>query len=437
MRSRRGSSAPLHELPQLPSLSFTFQRSINIFLHITAVQNISLLVKLRGETNRTLKRLSTDSLCLRDTFFIHRSIRLRSSCSPIAIGFCTKYTSTMAPAPIIDSSWHRLPTDTFGAGPSTSTPIDPSSTVSHDSGAESDSSSWSFSDTEELITLDLGAERIAKRALLGYSGGLDYIDPTPSAAAASSSTRSVRSTRGTTNTSAETSTNTAQASTNSTHLGAGKHLSMTGLDTSTPLMKINDTVLRGSLMQMFGTEIVLKDDFDPTRDRGKQHRLQPIPPADGRANVSSSTTRKRILFRPLYDPKSRETVGNEDAYKRLQALATGGAHVNVTEASSKSTLEALTSNPTVGEAESGLGRGKYKRKEISEEEQMIRAAERKVRKAAKEHLEQQEQLQQQKASAIAAATSEAPAQDEPLQQPERDGSQLDERPPSCIEPNKT
>lgn len=344
----------------------------------------------------------------------------------------------MAPASIIDSSWHRLPTDTFGAGPSTSTPVDPSSTVSHDSGAESDSSSWSFSDSEELITLDLGNERIAKRALLGYSGGLDYIDPTPSAPAASSSTRSVRSTRGTTNPSAEASTNTAQsAAANSVHLGAGKHLSITGLDTSTPLMKINDTVLRGSLMQMFGTEIVLKDEFDPTRDKGKQHRLQPIPPADGRANVDSSTTSQRILFRPLYDPKSRETVGNEDAYKRLQALATGGTHVNVTEASGKSTLEALTTDPMVGEAESGPGRGKYKRKEISEEEQMIRAAERKVRKAAKEHLEQQQQLQQQQASATAAATSEAPAQDEPLQTAERDGSQLEERPPSSIGPNNT
>ncbi|KAJ9479713.1 TFIIIC_sub6 domain-containing protein [Pseudozyma hubeiensis] len=343
----------------------------------------------------------------------------------------------MVPAPIIDSSWHRLPTDSFGAGPSTSTPIDPSSTVPHDSDAESDSSSWSFSDTEELITLDLGTERIAKRALLGYSGGLDYIDAAPSAAAASSSTRSVRSTRGTTNTSAEASTNTAQASTNSTHLGAGKHLSITGLDTSTPLMKINDTVLRGSLMQMFGTEIVLKDEFDPTRDKGKQHRLQPISPGDGRANVDSSTTRKRILFRPLYDPKSRETVGNEDAYTRLQALATGGTLVNVTEASGRSTLEALTTDPTVGEAEPGLGRGKYKRKEVSEEEQMIRAAERKVRKAAKEHLEQQQQLQQQQASATAAATPEAPAQDEPLQTAEHNGSQLEERPSSSIEPNNT
>ncbi len=132
-----------------------------------------------------------------------------------------------------------------------------------------------------------------------------------SAAPAPSSARTVRGSRGSGVDSTKSTESSRAKAGSSTHLGTGKQLSITGLDTSTPLMKINDTLLRGRRMDLFGTEIVLLDEMDPTRPREKQHRLQPVPPStrDGRADARSSTTRKRIMFRPIYDPEARETSG--------------------------------------------------------------------------------------------------------------------------------
>ncbi|TKY84828.1 hypothetical protein EX895_005908 [Sporisorium graminicola] len=331
----------------------------------------------------------------------------------------------MTVAPMIDPSWHRLPEDAFGAGPSTLTPLDPSSSIPRADESDSDGSEWSFCDQEELITLDLGTERVAKRALLGYSVGLDYSDADPIPAAASSSSRSIRGFRGSGGVGdgvemdkrikrGTDPKSSLVSSSNGPHLGAGKQLSITGLDTSTPLLKINDTVLRGSNMTLFGSEIVIVDHFDPTRPRNSQHRLQPIPPSisDGRANLASSTTRRRILFKPIYDPAARETSTEDgEGYEKLRALAKPPAYVLANEAKQSAldeqhrlaSLANLLSAPSDAQADSsqaGVGRGKNKRKDVSQGEQMIRAMEKKIRKAAKLYDEEQkEQREHQDASA--------------------------------------
>ncbi|KIS68679.1 uncharacterized protein UMAG_03251 [Mycosarcoma maydis] len=300
----------------------------------------------------------------------------------------------MSCTPIVDASWHRLADDTFDTRPSCSTPLDPASSAADAGATDSDvSSSWSFSDQEELVTLDLGVERIAKRALLGYTVGLDYVDPAPSASAASAASSSARTVRSSRNTARNTSQTSATEACSGAvaHIAAGKQLSITGLDSATPLMKINDTVLRGTQMQMYGSEIILKDEFDPTRDRSRQHRLQPIASSDGRADARSSTTRKRIMFTPLYDPTSQQTVSDaNDAYHELRALARNAHHVNLSDPShcDHPSSQIATGNPTSAQSESA--RARNKRKDISEEEQIIRAAERKIRKAAKAHFKNQQ-----------------------------------------------
>lgn len=207
-------------------------------------------------------------------------------------------------------------------------------------------------------------------------------------------------------------------------------LSITGLDTATPLMKVEDTVLRGRRMDLFGSEIVLVDEFDPTKPKGKQHRLQPLPPStcDSQASAASSSTRKRILFRPIYDPISRDSASASTA--ALQALRklvqpSSTSFVALEKGKQKQTTDedrqgdarlasvANLLNPQGREAEKGVGRGKYKRKEVSEEEQLIRAAERKVRKAAKEFRKQQ--MEEQEA---AASASQEPVQEQ--SEPSRD-----------------
>ncbi|SOV02166.1 uncharacterized protein UDID_05057 [Ustilago sp. UG-2017a] len=324
-------------------------------------------------------------------------------------------------ASIIDASWHRMPEDQFGPGPSSSTPFDPSSSTSHHPSSpsdEEDESDWSFEDTEELITLDLGPERVARRALLGHSVGLDY--EAESGSVASGSARSIRGYRGAEadkqnkrsapSRGGATKTSSAQSRGAGPHMGAGKMLSITGLDTPTPLMKIDDTVLRGRRMDLFGTEIVLADDFDPTRPRGNQHRLRPIPPSinERRANTQSSSTRKRILFRPIYDPKQRENAEENDAnLAALRALIKQNpSQINVEAPGDEDDdddddvpLASLCNLTATGDApQRRVGKGKYKRKQVSEEEQIIRAAERKIRKAAKQHIKQQ---QEEEAAAMA------------------------------------
>ncbi|SPO26722.1 uncharacterized protein UTRI_04029_B [Ustilago trichophora] len=333
-------------------------------------------------------------------------------------------------APITDASWHRLPEDTFGAAPSRNTPFDPSSSSHCDPASDPDSddsgSEWSYEDEQQLITLDLGTDRIARRALLGYSGGLDSADTDQPSLVASGAARTIRATRTTTTSTSNSNTtdaqNTATASSGANgggssahHLGAGKMLSITGLDTRQPLMKIGDSVLRGNRMDMFGSEIVLCDDFDPTRIRGKQHRLHPIPPSTGtetRANVASSTTRTRVLFRPIYDPTARETTGEGSNLEALHSLArsVNPNHIHTAtnstpptapedwgraDAARLASLANLMGDPSTEgtDAQKGVGRGKYKRKEVSPEEQLIRQAERRVRKLAKAHYRQQREEQ--------------------------------------------
>ena len=179
-------------------------------------------------------------------------------------------------------------------------------------------------------------------------------------------------------------------------MGAGKLLSITGLETASPLMKIGDTVLRGKRMDLLGTEIVLVNHVDLTRPKYSQHSLAPLAPtittssSGSRASTQSSTTRTRLMFRPIYDPSSRitnDTASSSGAMAALRTLAKpGSTHVTSLAThdsdANRATLAQLM-RPAAQEGESleTTGRGKYKRKEISEEEQIIRAAERKVRKA--------------------------------------------------------
>ena len=361
-------------------------------------------------------------------------------------------------APIIDPTWYRLPSDTFSSTPSSSTPfhLSPTSPSSPDTSSDYDSD-WSYDDEEELLTLDLGTDLIARRALLGYTVGLDSTDPSTSTSTSGAATSSMRTVRGNRSSGLNPSTpppGTTTGGKNAPHLGAGKLLSITGLNTPTPLMKINDTVLRGRPMEMLGTEIVLGVEYDGEK---RKHRLQPIPPTarEGRADANSSSTRKRILFRPIYDPASRETGdGKSASYDALRALVKPSPyHVNIgvekgkeRERDQVATLASLmgTSSEAIsvggregeGVEEKGVGRGKYKRKPIGESEQIIRKAERKIRKAAKLHFRQRMEGQHERGRSTAGADDQGDKQrDEHEQEEEREGEErLDEpRPPPSFE----
>lgn len=343
-----------------------------------------------------------------------------NSSSPSLLSFIPSFAA-MTVAPLIDSSWHRLESDSFGTTPSLLTPLDPSSsTLNGSEGEDEDGSDWSYSDSEELVTLDLGTDRIARRSLLGYSAGLDTESASETLPSGSSS-RTIRSSRVLASAASTDKTPDGERSKGGTHLCAGKMLSITGLDTAQPLLKIDDTILRGHYMNTFGSEIVLQDSYDPTRPPDKRHRLQPIPPTTGdssRANAASSTTRKRIIFRPIYDPTSRET-GDEDAnFAALRKLVPSRPEYanSVGEGAAGVKLSDLMGGARSEEtADTKLGRGKHKRKELSESEQMIRAAERKVRRAAKEHAKQKEREEaaQQQESAEPSGSQQRDSEDQP------------------------
>ncbi len=168
--------------------------------------------------------------------------------------------------------------------------------------------------------------------------------------------------------------------------------------------------------------------------------------------MNSSTTRTRILFRPIYDPSSRETSqADKEGYAALRKLAKAPQSYNaagtVSSAAAAERIQAerggreeqeeeqrrLASLANLmgtdgGEEEDeahrqstpqkGVGRGKYKRKEYSESEQIIRAAERKVRKAVKELRREQEQQQLEEAAREGEGEGEGEGQGEEGQQAE-------------------
>lgn len=347
-------------------------------------------------------------------------------------------------APLIDPSWHRVQDDEFGPSPSTRTPLDPSSSGRGSPTLSDASSTWSYSDHEELITLDLGPDRIARRSLLGYSASLDS-DADPSTGSAShSSSRNVRSAR-----TGSAPSKTAGGS--AAHIASGKMLSITGLDTASPLLKIGDTVLRGKRMDLFGTEIVLADQYDPTRPREQQHRLNPIPPSVGagkaRASTTSSTTRRRILFRPLYDPSTQQDSESNANIAALKKLVRPKDYLFPTRSEGVSGEGAARlANLMGGEVrvpQTGVGKGKYKRKEISESEAIIRAAERKVRKAAKLHRKQLEEEEKERSKEQGHDGAQTEGQGEEMQEraeemdQDQEGEQVEEQepqPPPSFEP---
>ncbi|WFD26697.1 hypothetical protein MNAN1_001682 [Malassezia nana] len=75
----------------------------------------------------------------------------------------------------------------------------------------------------------------------------------------------------------------------------GSSITLTGLETDTPMMKLEDMVMRGEWDELLGSEIVLCR--DPSTD-GAQ--WQPLRTASGdEATGASSTSTRRIAFTPV------------------------------------------------------------------------------------------------------------------------------------------
>lgn len=310
---------------------------------------------------------------------------------------CTPHA--MSEGPIVDPAWQRVPKDEFGSAP-------------QDSTSDEDGSDWSYEDETELVTLDLGSDRVARRALLGFNAPSSADFATTSAASGAngstggaSSWSTARSVRASRPTEKSIEQHPAYSSTSSSalksHLGAGKMFSLTGLDTATPILKIENTVLSGKRVDMLGSEIVLVDHIDATKPKGAQHRLRPIPSAHaGHPTTNSSTTRKRILFSPIYDPTDNERLPADVRHNHM-------AHdlreaVNAVK-NSATPSHAHTPDPPPQEAESG-STAKRTRTEtgedadddeenttptLPEEELLVRRAERSIKKAARALRKQQ------------------------------------------------
>ncbi|PWZ00260.1 hypothetical protein BCV70DRAFT_200416 [Testicularia cyperi] len=270
--------------------------------------------------------------------------------------------------PIIDSTWNRVPKDAFlPSTPFASTPFyenkqEPIHAANNEDGGEDDdnqedaSSEWSYDEETELVTLDLGSELAARRALLGFSAPLNDVaggDGTSGAEVGATtaagqgdtvwSARNIRVTRTVEPSRPSTSLTTSALSLpGATPLGAGKDFSLTGLDTLHPIVKIGSTVLRGKRQQLVGSEIVLVDHFDRTKHPGSQHLLRPIPPSSSSSSSSSShhdqaqslhpttvssTTRTRILCHPIFDPADREALDSSNPLKPDSIKTPGGAQM--------------------------------------------------------------------------------------------------------------
>ncbi|EPQ26952.1 uncharacterized protein PFL1_05587 [Pseudozyma flocculosa PF-1] len=265
--------------------------------------------------------------------------------------------------PIIDPSWTRVPNDQFHPNkPCTpaQAPHDATAAADDDDQDSDASSQWSFTEETELVTLDLGTERTAKKALLGFASGAATADAkSPGtggggpAARPSKQASAPMSTSGAAAAAKQGSAPQGSASAPPTKappappttarqkgvLGAGRMFSITGLDTASPLLKVGNTILRGQRAHLIGTEIVLRDEYDASRPDGQRHALRPLRPTEissasssssspvlgmhtdpsasdlqshqrrGRhPTTRSSTSSARLHFAPIYDPTDNERL---------------------------------------------------------------------------------------------------------------------------------
>ncbi|UZJ52139.1 hypothetical protein CBS101457_001459 [Exobasidium rhododendri] len=166
---------------------------------------------------------------------------------------------------LLDPSWTRV--DHFDpAGPSSRSKGNDTMEVeegceAEGSGSGSGSGSeWEYEETEELVTLDLGPE--SKRL---FQMSHQY--------------------------------------------------SITGLESATPFFRLGNVLFKGHWDQLLGTEIVLRNEKDPSRSNSLQHDFQPLPATetDIKTGRAPSTTRKRIQFRPAANIAAREQALRDPA----------------------------------------------------------------------------------------------------------------------------
>jgi hypothetical protein len=134
--------------------------------------------------------------------------------------------------------------------------------VDADEGGEEESDEWEYSDTEELITLDLGPE---SKRLLQMS----------------------------------------------------HQYSITGLETDTVFFRLGNVMFKGRWDQLIGTEILLRDTKDASRTTSlqQQHEVSPLPAtrADIKTGRAPGTTRRRIQFLPAVNMVAREDALKEQS----------------------------------------------------------------------------------------------------------------------------
>ncbi|KAN0065111.1 hypothetical protein ACQY0O_001608 [Thecaphora frezii] len=388
--------------------------------------------------------------------------------------------------PIIDPTWRRAPDDHFLPNRPYGRP-DASNGQSHrlrgaDAAADDDqdeqsdgSSEWSFTEETELITLDLGSDRLARKTLLGHVGGVSA--PEPKAAnrfsrgvkvdvgrtAPRASTEACAKQKAKTGASASASAEataatiaeaTAGSSSTATRAvpGAGRPFSITGLDTTKPLIKIGNVILRGQRAELIGSEILLRDDYDASRPLGQQHALRPFPPSETSSSSSSSfsssaseqpqqsqqqqrdrhpttqssTTSMRIQLTPIYDPSNEERLPLDVRHNPLSgdlaALAQSKAAAGSSKAASKAKVAETSRAASRRRKDDSCGdgassdedlplaqvvqgsrsvadspvqtpkpRGRRPNYELTEEELLLRKAEKSVRKAVRKREKEAQQ----------------------------------------------
>lgn len=308
----------------------------------------------------------------------------------------------MSAGPLVDAAWRRVPGDQFGSVPQLSST--PTAAATHGDGADSDSSEWSYEDETELITLDLGNDRSARRALLGFNApsSADFASANGSTVASAgggasswSTARSVRASRPTEKSILEQHPShqpyTSSSSLLKSHLATDKMFSLTGLDTHTPILKIDNTVLKGKRVDTLGTEIVLEDHIDATKPKGSQHHLRPLNDQTTSAPTTrSSTTRKRILFQPIYDPTDNERLPDDVRHNHVANDLRDAVNA-VKSTTQANTLEAETSTkrPRIADSGRNTDDDDTQPATLPEEEVLVRRAERSIKKAARALRKQQ------------------------------------------------
>ncbi|WFD41185.1 uncharacterized protein MJAP1_004180 [Malassezia japonica] len=104
------------------------------------------------------------------------------------------------------------------------------------------------------------------------------------------------------------------------NIAPGTDVSLTGLETETPMLKVDGTVMKGVWDELFGSEIVLREEHGAEEERiSELSPLAPCTDASARASGASSATSRRIAFVPAVEEGGARGATDEPSIEPTHA----------------------------------------------------------------------------------------------------------------------